>query len=112
MKQPRTAQVYASKTEYWAEIEKMRTTDTGRNQLPSWAFDFISIHTEAISPKDVKRPGYTFCSPMVLISHDMGRPEWEQDRYATKRYAIAAARKLAKMHSKEAKTPIHVVICS
>lgn len=110
MKQPKTAQVYSDKQEYWNKVESLRTNDG----LPSWAFDFISVHAEPIPPRHVKVQGYSFCAPMCVVESVLGgkRPDWESDCYADKKSAVNAARKFAAMYSNLlCGKPIHVVVC-
>lgn len=110
MNKPRIGQVFNDVAKYWDDIEKMRT-DKG---LPSWAFDFISVHAPLNAGQIIKHMGdekhiymygYSFVSPLCLVDAKTGmRPEWEEDNYCNKKHAISAARKLAKIHN------LHVVV--
>lgn len=102
MKKPNIAQVF-NRDVYWNKIDR---NDDGH--LPTWAFDFISVHPVPDFGKKINKRflGFSFCSPMILVEEKTGtRPDFENDVYATKKNAILAAKKIAKMYS------IHVVVC-
>jgi hypothetical protein len=94
MNKPRKAQLF-NLDEYWPEVEK----DRAEKGLPSWCFDFISVHSS------MARSVFTLVSPMMLVDKTGDRPDFEDDSHPTKKAAIRRARELARQHN------TFVVVC-
>lgn len=70
---------------YWSEVAP--------DPLPTWAFDFISVHQHSCDGK------YSLLSPMRLVEPSGQRPEFEQERFERKAEAVARAKGLAKQYN-------------
>lgn len=102
MRQPVIAQLMPDILQYWAAVDGIKKE---KGSHPQWAFDFISVHSKPTG-------GFGLVSPMCIIEKTKGiRPGFEKESFAKKTEAVAAARQLARQHSKEVGRKIFVVDC-
>jgi len=90
MRTPRIAQCF-KRDDYWGKAETVRTKN---GRLPSWAFDFISVHLYAMSDDNNV---FGLCSPMCLVYENQNslRPAFESVSFTTKADAMNAAKQIA-----------------
>jgi hypothetical protein len=91
MKRPRTGQLF-NREDYYEQLEKHRN-EIGTRNVP-WAYDFISIHPPCAYST------FGIMAPLMLVDLTTGkRPEWESERFKTKKEAVKRARELARIHN-------------
>jgi hypothetical protein len=99
MKRPRTAQLFKNRENYWSGVEISRI----KGLLPSWAFDFISVHYHEFRGVFC----YSLCSPMCLVGPDGNRPAFETLSFPSEKEAIGAAKDVCRSRSNS----LFVVVC-